>query len=218
MPDVVSTTTTSDSDHKKTRGWYYMIPQGTFIYYNQGNLGCNNATYRSYGCLPACCLMGAHLFASPLAVTPAQFTAYCIGMSTASPNGTYIPNAYAYLKNNVFFSQIANQAQQKNAAGRSATIAGIKSYLLSNRSVVVRIQYKAGGYKIPTTAPATNIAPAVFGHFVLIVGLNETTVGNGTVYYYDPNNNPGLKSFSWSAFLDAMQTGSTFYNYMRIGN
>ncbi len=77
--------------------------------------------------------------------------------------------------------------------------------------MIALINYNVGT-KVPTTSSG-------IGHFVLIVGLYEpSTVGIGTVYYYDPYNNPGLRNYSWSLFLDAMKTGTVSYNFLRIGN
>ncbi len=215
-PSVVPSAPTTPPDHSKTRGWYYMIPQGTFIYYSQLTNGPSN-TYRYNGCLAASCLMAAHLYANPIAVNTNTFTVFCSGMgvnqygAVIGPNN---PSAYYYLKNNIFYTQPYNRAQPITAAGRTTTISEIKSYLSMNRSIVARIQYNTNS-KIPTTSTgAGNV-----GHFVLIVGLNESANGIGTVYYYDPYGNPGLKSYSWATFLTAMVSGQVnYYNYMRIGS
>ncbi len=212
IPQDPSVENTIDNT-KQTRGYYKMLNLGTFIYYNQLTTGPSN-TYRFNGCLAASCLMGAHLYASPIQVNTNTFSAYCAGMGV-NGNGAYInhptqPSAYSYLKNNVFNTQPLNVAQQLTTAGRSATISGIKSYLTMNRSVVALIKYNTGT-KLPTTGTGVP-------HFVLIVGLSESSPGIGTISYYDPYGNTGLKNHSWSAFLNAMAAGAAKYNYMRIGS
>ncbi|MFN0203887.1 MAG: C39 family peptidase [Bacteroidia bacterium] len=215
LPESVAENATTEG--AKMAAYNYTIPLSSFIYYNQGNTGCTNATYRANGCLPASCLMAAHLRNTSIPVTASRFTTYCAGMGTNS-NGTTITNGRIYLKNNVFGTQINNEAYTSTSTsttydtGRTTTKDRIKLHLSSNYPVVALVKY-ASSSKTVTTSGNLN-------HFVMIVGLNETASGTGsTVYYYDPNNNSGLKSCDWSVFLNAMKTASAFnaYNFMRVG-
>lgn len=192
------------------QSYNYVMPLNNLVYYNQGNTGCTNATYRANGCLPACCLMGAHLVNNNIAVTPATFTTYCSGMGT-NGSGTTIMSAYSYLRNNVFSANLANQATS-STSGISTLSANIRSYLSANRPVVALILY--------STSTKTPLTSGNIGHFVLIVGLNETSLGAGTVSYIDPNNNSGTKTANWATFISAMgaAVSSGNCNYMRIGN
>jgi len=202
---------------KIATAYNYTIPLSNFVYYNQGNTGCTNSTYRSNGCLPASCLMAAHLRNTSIAVTSAKFTTYCAGMGI-STSGTSITSGYSYMKNYVFGSQIANEAYTSTStnagldAGRNTTKSRIQQHLSANYPVVALIKYATSSKTVSTTG---NI-----NHFVVIVGLNETASGTGsTVYYYDPNNNSGMKSCDWTIFLNAMKAASSYnaYNFMRIG-
>lgn len=212
IPNVVPDTLNSIPT---TRGYYKLLANLTanFVYYNQlaPNGNSSPSCYKNYGCLPACCVMAAH-YLNPLTI-PANYTtfnSYCSGMlTTCNPltGGTSVTDAYYYLKNNVWSSQIAPYSSYSNAN----IISTIKTYLNNNRPIAALIKYSGGSIKLPSVNG--NLL-----HFVLIVGLNETTTGNGTIYCYDPNGNPGLKQWDFANFLVAMGAGTVGNkNLLRIG-
>lgn len=180
-----------------------------FLYYNQGDLGCTNSTFRAHGCLPATCLMGRHLANTYFAVKPADFTAMCTGMGTSTA-GTNITNAANYLKQSTQLGTA--QSSVYTTTSGSTALTQLKTYLAANKSVACLVKYSS------STKTVTSLGN--LGHFVLVVGVVSSSTTSGTVYYYDPNNTSGvLKTCSVSTFLAAMPAASSsgYYNMLKIG-
>ena len=184
------------------------INTGHIIYYSQLDPACPNSTYRSWGCLPASCMMGAHLTNPSFNVNATVFQAMCTGMGTVT-GGTFITAAANYLKQNSQFGAAQlNPYVTTNITNARTTL---MDYLAGNKSVTCLVKYNAS---TKTITSAGNVE-----HFVLVVGATHTGNNQGTIFYYDPYGNAGLKSMSMSSFLAAMPAASlqNAYNMLRIG-
>ena len=181
------------------------INTSQLIYYSQLNTECRDATYRSWGCLPASCLMGRKLAKYTFDVNATEFTNMCSGMGTTT-GGTYISSAATYLKQT---SQLGtSQSSLPSISTSTAARDQIITYLAQNRSIVCLVWYSTSNKKLSTTGSAKTQTGGV-GHFITVVGITHTGNNNGVIYYYDPYGNPGLQSASLSTFLTSMPLAST---------
>ena len=158
-------------------------------------------------CLATSYMMGRGIIYPSKPFSAQELDRIRIGMRTSCPGGASITNGYSFARTDIGSCQPTNEWTDRETAKNN-----IRKWLASGLPVISLVRITAG---------SQITASGRFNHFVLIVGLDYTVGGVGSVVYFiDPLSRVAqIRQANYTNFLNAMSAASSTgrYNFMPVG-